>query len=313
MPSWVDSRNAQFEAAFLPVDPGADDRIVDLSGASFVRAQLKRANLSNSHLEGVDFANANLQEANLSASHMERTRLIGATLAGADLRTASFDGDTLLTGVVLDSATRLGDIRWGGIGAVDLTQIDWQHVPQLGDQTMLNKGSTEADYAAAVRAFRQVTAQLRMQSLNDVADNFSELAQNLQRGVYLRDMLAAWKHPKANRRHLRRATTRWFTSCVSCLFTGYGYRPGRTIAWYLAIISLFAFAYAHVGRISGHHFELDEAIVFSLTSFHGRGFFPGTLNLRDPVVKLAAFEAVLGLLVEISFIATFTQRFFGAK
>jgi len=28
---------------------------------------------------------------------------------------------------------------------------------------------------------------------------------------------------------------------------------------------------------------------------------------------LAAIEAVIGLLIEISFIATFTQRFFGSK
>jgi hypothetical protein len=35
-------------------------------------------------------------------------------------------------------------------------------------------------------------------------------------------------------------------------------------------------------------------------------------NGRGPVSwRLAAFEAVIGLLIEISFIATFTQRFFG--
>ncbi len=33
--------------------------------------------------------------------------------------------------------------------------------------------------------------------------------------------------------------------------------------------------------------------------------------LGDPFVRLAAAEAVLGLLIEVSFIATFTQRFFG--
>ncbi len=33
----------------------------------------------------------------------------------------------------------------------------------------------------------------------------------------------------------------------------------------------------------------------------------------DPVAILAAIEAIIGLLIEISFIATFTQRFFGSK
>ncbi len=57
-----------------------------------------------------------------------------------------------------------------------------------------------------------------------------------------------------------------------------------------------------------------DALVFSLTSFHGRGFFPGLGNetsLHNPLVMLAAIEAVVGLFIEISFIATFTQRFFG--
>jgi uncharacterized protein YjbI with pentapeptide repeats len=49
----------------------------------------------------------------------------------------------------------------------------------------------------------------------------------------------------------------------------------------------------------------------SVTSFHGRGFLPGPFALSSPVTALAALEAVIGLFIEISFIATFTQRFFG--
>jgi hypothetical protein len=57
-----------------------------------------------------------------------------------------------------------------------------------------------------------------------------------------------------------------------------------------------------------------DAFIYSLTSFHGRGFFPGLEgkhSLHDPLIMFAAFEAVVGLFIEISFIATFTQRFFG--
>ena len=53
---------------------------------------------------------------------------------------------------------------------------------------------------------------------------------------------------------------------------------------------------------------------FSIISFQGRGFFPSLsseTNLHNPLVMLAAAEAIIGLLIEISFIATFTQRFFG--
>jgi hypothetical protein len=36
-------------------------------------------------------------------------------------------------------------------------------------------------------------------------------------------------------------------------------------------------------------------------------------SFGDPVAALASIEAVFGLLIDISFIATFTQRFFSAK
>jgi hypothetical protein len=51
----------------------------------------------------------------------------------------------------------------------------------------------------------------------------------------------------------------------------------------------------------------------SLTAFHGRGFFAQQFSPGDPQAIIAAVEAVVGLLIEISFIATFTQRYFGAK
>jgi len=46
-------------------------------------------------------------------------------------------------------------------------------------------------------------------------------------------------------------------------------------------------------------------------SFLGRGFFPGGIGLDDPLTVVAAFEAFIGLLIEVTFIATLTQRLFG--
>jgi hypothetical protein len=48
-----------------------------------------------------------------------------------------------------------------------------------------------------------------------------------------------------------------------------------------------------------------------MSSFHGRGFFNPSITLGDTNAQLATLEAFVGLLIEISFIATFTQRFFG--
>jgi hypothetical protein len=46
-----------------------------------------------------------------------------------------------------------------------------------------------------------------------------------------------------------------------------------------------------------------------VSSFHGRGFFQPLQSLGDPMAALA----VIGLFIAISFIATFTQRYFGAR
>jgi hypothetical protein len=48
-------------------------------------------------------------------------------------------------------------------------------------------------------------------------------------------------------------------------------------------------------------------------SFHGRGFFPGGIALDDPLTILAACEAFVGLLIEVTCSATLTQRLFGKE
>ena len=41
--------------------------------------------------------------------------------------------------------------------------------------------------------------------------------------------------------------------------------------------------------------------MLSVSAFHGRGFFQPVQSLGDPVAILAAAEAIIGLLIEISF------------
>jgi len=94
------------------------------------------------------------------------------------------------------------------------------------------------------------------------------------------------------------------------LLAGYGYHPAKTLFWYLFVVFTFAITYHFIGQLP----LLPDSLVFSFMSFHGRGFFPsisGETNLHNPLVELAAAEAVTGLFIELSFIATFTQRFFG--
>jgi hypothetical protein len=150
-------------------------------------------------------------------------------------------------------------------------------------------------FRAAVRANRQLATALRDQGMNEEADQFAYRAQVLQRQVFRRQ-------GKRGRYLLS-----WFLDRVA----GHGYRPQRSLYTYFAVLVVFTIAYFLLGPTQGHPFQPDGALVFSVTSFHGRGFFPENLSFESWVTRLAALEAVLGLFIEVSFIATFTQRFFG--
>lgn len=103
----------------------------------------------------------------------------------------------------------------------------------------------------------------------------------------------------------------WLFSWFLFLIAGYGYRPGRSFLVYLLVISSFAALYFILGHIVGPALSPLGALVFSMTSFHERGFFPGNnLSLDNPLTVLAALEALVGLVIEVTFIATLTQRFF---
>lgn len=90
------------------------------------------------------------------------------------------------------------------------------------------------------------------------------------------------------------------------MLAGYGYRLGRSFLAYLVVISCFMTLY----HVLDPHLAWNEAFVVSMTAFHGRGFSPSTFTPGDAVSVLSALEAFIGLIIEVTFIATLTQRFF---
>ncbi len=104
---------------------------------------------------------------------------------------------------------------------------------------------------------------------------------------------------------------RYLFSFFLNMLGGYGYKPWRSFVAYLLVIIAFATAYFIIGYTVGPVLSPLGSFVFSMTSFHGRGFFPGGITLDDPLTVLAALEAFIGLLIEVTFIATLTQRLFG--
>jgi hypothetical protein len=93
---------------------------------------------------------------------------------------------------------------------------------------------------------------------------------------------------------------------VLAMLAGYGYRPSRGFAAYVLVIAGFMVCYFVAGQLS-----LVEALVVSVTAFHGRGFFPSQFAANDALAVVSTFEAVIGLVIELVLIATISQRFFG--
>jgi hypothetical protein len=194
-----------------------------------------------------------------------------------------------LTGVSLDQIT---------FDNVNLTVVDWSSVPVLGDEL----DELADDEAPALRANRVLAVTLRSQGMNEDADRYAYRAQVLQRALLRRQ--GKWG----------RAFGSWLLDLVS----GYGYKPMRSVWTYVAVILVFAAAYFAITNFGATPFLPTqstplvwyEALVLSISSFHGRGLFPTGLSLGDPLAMFAAAEAIIGLLIEITFIATFTQRFF---
>ena len=297
--------NAHLEDAYLSEAQlnRADLRAAHLEGADLSEACLERADLSEAHLERTNLKGASLERTNLRATHLEGADLSGAHLEGSNLSGAFFTSVTNLKGVHFGNKKSgfvlLAGVRWSD---VDLSVVDWTQMNILGDEYQARRREKEnggtkdsamrlEEYRTAVRANRQLAVALQGEGLNEEAARYAYRAQRLQRVVLRRQ------------RKLGQYLFSWFLD----LLVGYGYRPGRTLFWYLAIIFGFAIAYFAFG-----HLPPLETFIFSLTSFHGRGFFPeSTLFLHDALVILAVFEAVVGLLIEASLIATFTQRFIG--
>lgn len=275
-------------------DQQRESAAIHLEGSDLRRANLEGAILNKAHLEGADLRTVHLEGATLNYTHLEgKTKPIA--LPPANLREVFFDNTTHIEmptmGNKQSGFISLADVRWGG---TNLAVIDWSLINMLGDESKAHQQRRLRDYFTAVRANRQLSIALQDQGLNEFADRFAYRAQVLQ--------LEVWRQQRKPLKYL----LSWFLY----LLAGYGYRPLRSVLWYLVIIFGFALAYTTFGHLP----FFPDAFVYSLTSFHGRGFFPGLgseNSLHNPLVIMAAFEAVVGLLIEISFIATFTQRFFG--
>ncbi len=271
-----------------------------LDEADLTYCALQWSIFNHAHMRGAKFREAHLEGAELFKVHMEIARW------PFDFRMVFLDGETLLTLVHIGNEDGVGpelvNVHWNG---VNISTVIWPSVQMLGDEywskqrnyrdgTAIDRARRFRYFQDAVRANRQLANVLRAQGINEDADRFAYRAQVLQRRVLIR----------------RFRILRYLGSMFLDLISGYGYKPMRSLISYIIIICLFAGAYLLNAQFAAPHLTWDEALVLSISAFHGRGFFTSGISLGDTLARLAAGEAIIGLLIEITFIATFTQRFF---
>ena len=263
----------------------ADFRQVDLFGADLDRAWLWDA----------DFRGARLARTSLCATHFR-----GADLRGADLTGAWMDSTTRFRAVKLDSTTRLGQVVWN---SVPLIQVDWSQMRQSGEESEITRRAPRNERLQAIIAAQQaydgLAVVLQNQGVKDWASHYHLRALRLERRAQL----------------LRGNTLSWFVSWLIDMLSGYGQYVGRALRAYALVIVVFASTYYGLTNYLGALFPTRstrlapiEALVLSVSSFHGRGFFPQSLSLGDPIAVVAAAEAIIGLFNELVFITTFSRR-----
>src|SRR5207248_6737127 len=105
---------------------------------------------------------------------------------------------------------------------------------------------------------------LQAQGMNEQAARFAYRAQELQRKVF-------WHQHEFGR---------WLFSMLLALLSGYGYRIWHILAAYALVVSLFAIAYFALGIHYPPHLTLAQALLESITAFHGRCFLDQcTINM----------------------------------
>ena len=280
-------RDAQLGGAYL--------RGTQLTGTILRWTHLEEADLSNTQLNGAYLRYAQLKKADLRNAQLGGANISGAELEGAYLNNASVGDERHIGPLVADTL-------WGN---VNLAVVKWSEVKMLGDEYKARQKKTvkgeEKDqatrieeYERAVRANRQLAVALQSQGLNEDAGRFAYRAQLMQRVLFRR----------------QKKFVQYLFSLFLDLLAGYGHKPWRSFVAYLLVNTVFASAYFMIGHLVGPVMSPVGSFVFSMTSFHGRGFFPGGISLDDPLTVLAALEAFVGLLIEVTFIATLTQRLF---
>ncbi len=259
--------------------------------------KITTCDLSGANLEGAKFQFQALAYANFRDANLTQTDFFNADLTRADFRGAKFDGTILgsanFSASRIDSIMQLSQMRMDS--RTQLNFVEWVDLDTLQKSW---RGNEIQGLFEASEILRTTAISLREKGLNSQSSVCRLLAQRTERKAYLRDLRVG----------------AWFGSYILDVAAGYGEQPERAFTTYLGVNLFFSLIYWELGQFNLTMEPLtswDSPLVLSLTSFHGRVFFAGGIPITDWAARVGAIEAVIGLFIEIIFIATFSRRFLG--
>ena len=245
--------------------------------------------LSEPHLVGAELAGVELEHQNLQNSD-----LTGADLTDARLERVGFD-HTVLTGVNFERAI-LSRVDFRRTDALQNalwyeTILDGVKLPLLNvlGRRCAYDQDLEVDQKRAQYTYRVLKESLKAQGHQDAAGVLYEREMDMKR----------LRAPVVDRAWL---SILW----LSC---GYGERPLRLMALFLAIVVGCAWAFQRLtligpdGAFSG---DFGQALYFSIVTFASLGY--GDIQPVGMARGLAAVEALLGVFMISLFVFVFCRR-----
>jgi hypothetical protein len=272
----------------------------DLSGGTFVRANLSQAHLSKSNLERANFAYANLEKSRLSDCRITGAQFVGARLFRTKFRNNSF------VGVIGLKKENFRGLKWGWLPTYrmleefpDQCEGMYRNLANYFSAEGLFDDASWASYRACLMKHRILSKRLSPSYLwaSDAVDSaIPEERHGLRRFHFrrfgMRWMVGLWD---------------WFRSLMLRAVMGYGEKPLRVVLNSILAICAYAAIYRVLPVITDRTFL--GAVYFSVVTFTTLGY--GDLAPQGPFRLIAASEALVGMLLMGLFIFCLGRRSVG--
>jgi len=304
---------------------GASLGEVNLEGSWMVRANLRGAKLLSGRLSGATLTEANLEEAtlwgaDLRGAHLHWARVRGADLRGADLRGADLEGADIREAILWDVNLREAVLRNADLRGARLQNADLSHAHlEFAALESTDLSQIKSLEGAFLHGTRWEGNFLRPEKLGPGVGEEQEGEYSKAAATYLalyllfRDSISpgatSWAYVKARQMGrkaaspwhahppLGRHTFQWLTEWLAELTCGYGEKPGRPLAWTLAVLLLFPVLYRISGGVvSSAHSSPTwlELLTYSLATFATLKL-DGYQALTLPAQLLTSLQGLLGL------------------